>query len=160
METALATFQIILALLGAGLVLWVRELRHAFWGFTLLLLAIGIAFFDLPNSLRLFFLLFICLSSASGWLYLKAQKAFPKEHLRPRDKRLGISNILLLTLSFYFLFNAMPIAPKEPWLNHTISHANAQSNFSTSLEILMLIFLFCLLCLFPLIRYKREDSAS
>ena len=109
MEFLFIILQSILAIFGALLVLFTRQLRLAYVGFLCVLMALTVILLQASEFLGLFTFHGLCLFSASSLIYFVHAEQFRKNQ-RPLDKHLGLSRLLAL-LTIYFISTLLPFWP-------------------------------------------------
>ena len=94
MEFLFIILQSILAIFGALLVLFTRQLRLAYVGFLCVLMALTVILLQASEFLGLFTFHGLCLFSASSLIYFVHAEQFRVKNQRPLDKHLGLSRLL------------------------------------------------------------------
>ena len=111
METFFLIIQTCFAIGGAGVVLFVRQPQRAVIGFLMVFLSVASVMIAQKSPWVLFLILILGFGIVTPWIYMKGVQRFNKEPTQPLDTHLGISRILLLLVSAYFLLSILPLWP-------------------------------------------------
>ena len=111
MEFLFMILQSILAIFGALLVLFTRQLRLAYVGFLCVLMALTVILLQASEFLGLFTFHGLCLFSACSLIYFVHAEQFRVKNQRPLDKHLGLSRLLALLTTIYFISTLLPFWP-------------------------------------------------
>ncbi len=163
MEFLFSILQITLAMSGSLLVLFTRHMQYAFAGFLCVLMALNGALLQTSHPLSLYAFHGLSLILISALVYFFQAKTFQTKHQRPLDTHLGLSRLLALLITFYFLGTLLPLWPltqnnmgSNP---NTLLQANAiEADTLAWMASFLLITILCSLGIIPLIKESTAKS--
>ena len=111
MEFLFSILQIALAIGGSLLVLFTRNMQFAFVGFLCVLMALNGVLLQTAHPFSLYAFHSSSLIILSALIYFSQSKTLRTKHQRPLDTHLGLSRLLALLTTFYFLGTLLPFWP-------------------------------------------------
>mgnify|MGYP001273447256 CR=1 FL=1 len=158
METFFLIIQTCFAIGGGGVGLFVREPQRAVFGFLMVFLSVASVMIAQQSPWILCLILILGFGVITPWIYIKGVQRFNKEPTQPLDTHLGISRILLLLVSAYFLLSILPLWPSLLSDIQKSTAANNHPSLSLWAVYLGAIFLVSVTGLLPFIIRQRSRS--
>ena len=158
METFFLFTQAFFAIGGAFMVLFVRQPQRAVFGFLFVFLAVASMMVVKESPWLLCLLCCLGFGTVTPWIYLKEAKRFDRGANQPLDTHLGVSRILLLLISAYFLLSVLPL---WPYLLSDIQKNAAPTELNISwmwAGYLSAVFVLVLAGLLPFLQSTRNPS--
>ena len=125
MEFLFFSVQIILILAGALAVVFARNMQIGFGGFSCVLMALSGFFLYSVHPMGLYLFHLIGCFTLGGFIYFRHAKTFQQNRHQPLDTHLGISRLVAILITFYFLGSILPFWPSEltrhPTLTFTLA---------------------------------------
>lgn len=151
MEFLFFSIQIFLIVAGAFTVVFARNMQIGFGGFSCILIALSGFLLSSGHPLGLYVFHLIGCFTVGGFIYFKRAKTFEQKRPRPLDTRLGLSRLVAILTTFYFLGSILPIWPselnEEPALRLTIA-----PELAIWISATLITALICTLAMIPLFK--------
>lgn len=113
MEFLFFSVQMFLIVSGALVVVFARNIQIGFGGFSCILMALSGFFIYSSHPFGPYLFHLTACFTVGGFIYYKQARIFEQKRPRPLDTHLGVSRLIAILTTFYFLGSILPFWPSE-----------------------------------------------